>query len=151
MAPEFGELREGDLLLRLASAEPHEIHKALSYRFLMIHAVTGEELGALNLRVGSTPHLERYAGHIGYTVYADYRGHHYAARAVRLLAPVARKLGLETVWITCDPGNTASRRTLEIAGATFVEVVDVPADCIIHQSGHPKKCRYRLDVSGQGS
>lgn len=30
-----------------------------------------------------------------------------------------------------------SRRCLEIAGAEFVEIVDVPVNCVIYQSGHP--------------
>jgi len=77
-------------------------------------------------------------------VHEPRRGHRYAARAVRLLLPLARRLGLDPLWITCDPENAASRRTLELAGAELVETVDVPPDCVIFQSGHPRKCRYRL-------
>jgi tagatose 1,6-diphosphate aldolase len=137
-------LSEGDLRLELVSFAPHRIHKVPTYHFLMCHATTGEELGAINLRVASTPHIERYAGHIGYSVHPDHRGHRYASRAVRLLLPVGRSLGFEPLWITCDPDNAASRRTLELAGAVLVEEVDVPVDCIVHQSGHPRKLRYKL-------
>lgn len=112
----------------------------------MIHATTREELGAINLRVASSRHIEFYAGHIGYSVYSVHRGHRYASRSLRLLMPVARSLGLNTLWITCDPENIASRRTLDLAGAQFVEVVDVPENCVIFQSGHVRKCRYRLDL-----
>jgi predicted acetyltransferase len=87
-----------------------------------------------------------YAGHIGYGVHPLYRGHRYASRSVRLLMPLARRLGLDFLWITCDPENSASRRSLELAGAQFVEIVNVPEDCVIHQSGYPQKCRYRLDL-----
>lgn len=110
----------------------------------MMHAESSEELGSIRLRNGSTVHVERYAGHIGYAVHEAHRRHHYAARSVRLLVPLARRLGLDPLWITCDPENAASRRTLEIAGARFVEIVDVPADCAIFQTGHPRKCRYRI-------
>jgi hypothetical protein len=48
--------------------------------------------------------------------------------------------------IICDPENAASNRTLELVDAEFVETVDVPSDCIIFKSGHPRKCRYRLDL-----
>jgi tagatose 1,6-diphosphate aldolase len=115
-----------------------------TYHFRMVHAVTGEEMGTIRLRAGSTHHLGMYAGHIGYGVHEPHRGHRYAARSVRLLVPLARSLGLDPLWITCDPENLASRRTLELAGAQFVEIVDVPEDNIIHKSGHPRKCRYRL-------
>ena len=110
----------------------------------MVHRETREILGNIRLSVGSTPHLERYAGHIGYGVLPEHRGHHYAARAVRLLLPLAYKTGLDPLWITCDPENLASRKTLELAGAELVEIVDVPPDCIIYRKGHPQKCRYRI-------
>ena len=137
-------LREGDLALQGAVYAAHEFHKVPTYFFRMINTCSGLELGYINLRVASTPHIERYAGHIGYGVHPAHRGHHYAARSVALLVPFARKLGLDPLWITCDPENKASRRTLELAGAEFVEIVDVPSDCGIFQSGHPRKCRYRL-------
>ncbi len=139
-----GELRDGDLRLTLESLAVHPFHQVPTYSFRMLHAEKNEELGGIRLRVGSTPHVERYAGHIGYNVVARHRGHRYAARSVVLLVPLARRLGIDPLWITCDPENIASRRTLEIAGAQFVEIVDVPLDCAIRQSGHPRKCRYRL-------
>ena len=112
----------------------------------MIHAQTEEVLGSINLRVSSSPNIEMYAGHIGYAVKPPHRGHRYAARSLRLLIPVARQLQFEVLWITCDPENIGSRRTAELAGAELVEIVDVPKDSVIHQSGHKRKCRYRLDL-----
>ncbi len=127
-----------DLLLQLVEYAPHPVHKVPTYHFGMVHAGTGEELGTIRLRVGSTPHLELYAGHVGYGVHPSHRGHRYAARSLRLLLPLARELGLNPLWITCDPDNAASRRTLELAGARLVEIVDVPTDSIIFQSGFPR-------------
>ena len=112
----------------------------------MVPSQSSEELGGIDLRPGSTPHLELYAGHIGYSVDPAHRGHRYAARSLRLLLPVARQLRLHALWITCDPENMSSRRSAELAGAQFVEIVDVPENCIIHQSGHKRKCQYRIDL-----
>ncbi len=140
-------LADNDLKLQFLKLSAHPVHKAPTYYFRMIHSQTGEELGGINLRVGSTPHLHLYAGHIGYTVHPAHRGHRYAARSVRLLIPVARQLHFEILWITCDPENISSRRTAELAGAQFVEIVNVPENCIIHQTGHKTKCRYRLQVA----
>jgi predicted acetyltransferase len=140
------ELRDSNLLVEFIDLTPHPIHKVLTYHFRMVHSNTAEELGRINLRAGVTRHIEQYAGHVGYAVHEAHRGHRYAARALRLLLPLAQRLGLDPLWITCDPDNLASRRSLESVGARFVEVVHVPEDCVIHQSGHPKKCRYRLDL-----
>lgn len=139
------ELRHGDLELRLADYSVHPFHHVPTYFFQMLSIVRGEELGTINLRLGANAHLERYAGHIGYGVHAAHRGHRYAARSVRLLLPLARRHELDPVWITCDPENLASRRSLEIAGAEFVEIVEVPSDCGIRKfGGKLRKCRYRL-------
>lgn len=139
------QLRHGDLELRLADYSVHPYHRVPTYFFRMMSVAHFNELGNINLRIGSNAHLERYAGHIGYGVNPAYRGHHYAARSVTLLLPLARKLALDPVWITCDPENKASRRSLELAGAEFVEIVDVPPECGIRKfGGKLRKCRYRL-------
>jgi predicted acetyltransferase len=141
-----GLLRDQELRLDLMDFGFQSVHRTQAYQFRMLHDITDEELGTIRLRLGSTPHIELYAGHIGYTVHPPHRGHRYAARSLRLLLPLAKQLQLNPLWITCDPENSASRRTLELAGAEFVEIVDVPPNCIIHQSGHPRKCRYRLSL-----
>lgn len=110
----------------------------------MVHAETTKEIGKINLRAETNLVIERYAGHIGYAVHEQWRGHHYAARAVRLLLPIARQIEIDPLWITCDPDNAASRRTCEIAGAEFIETVDLPPEYPGYALGQRKKCRYRL-------
>jgi predicted acetyltransferase len=144
-----GILRDGELELRLAEFAPHPALQAPAYFFRMVNASTGEDLGRINLRIESTVEILLYGGHAGYEVHPPYRGRRYAERAVRLLMPLAQALGIDPLWITCDPENLASRRTLELAGAEFVEVVDVPEESTIHRNGHPRKCRYRLKTSTQ--
>jgi tagatose 1,6-diphosphate aldolase len=102
--------------------------------------------GTITLRVGSTPALERYYGHVGYHVYPPARGRHYAERATRLLLPLARRHGMPTLWITCDPANVASKRTCERLGMTYVHTVDVPPSDPLYARGEHRKCRYRLDL-----
>jgi len=143
-------LIDGSLGLELDTVSPHPVHQVPTYFFRMIDLNTGVEIGRINLRAGFGEHVERYAGHVGYFVEPAYRGHRYAARALRLLVRIARGLGIDPLWITCDPDNIPSRRTCERAGAKFIEIVDVPADCVIYQSGHRKKCRYRLDLREMG-
>jgi predicted acetyltransferase len=142
------ELCDGELQLVLAGCEMNAVHRVPTWSFRMVQAESGEELGTIRLRVGDSRHVVMYAGHVGYGVDERHRGHGYAERALRLLLPVARRLGLDPVWVTCDPENVASKRTLERVGARLVEEVDVPPDCVIYQSGHPRKCRYRIDLGG---
>lgn len=139
-----GVLRDGDLGLRLVEYAIHPYYDVPTYYFRLVTMPAGAVVGRINLRAASNLHIEQYGGHIGCDVEPQHRGHRYAARSVRLLIPLARRLGIDPLWITCDPENVASRRSIEIAGAEFIEIVDVPPDCGIYKSGHPRKCRYRL-------
>jgi predicted acetyltransferase len=65
---------------------------------------------------------------------------------VRLVIPLAKAHGMTHLWITCNPENAASRRTIERLGATFVEVVDIPKSNLLYEKGERQKCRYRLDI-----
>lgn len=147
-----GELRDGELELRLrhtAAGDP-EGKWAPAYHFDMVHLPTGETAGSIDLRIGNMPSLVLYGGHIGYSVVPAYRGRHFAARAVQLLFGLARKHELETLWITCNPDNAASRRTCEIAGGELVEIVNLPEDNDMYLEGERQKCRYRFDLEPWG-
>jgi len=143
-----GRLVVGDLSLVLCEAYPGDSRRNYvpAYRFRMMLNGQKQEVGRIELRVGNDDHIVLYAGHIGYRVLPMYRGRHYAARSCRLLLPLARCHGLNPLWITCNPDNYASRRTCELAGAVFVEIVDLPEDNEMYQMGERQKCRYRLDL-----
>ena len=102
--------------------------------------------GSISLRIGHSPNLDFYLGHIGYHVLPPSRGKHYAERACRLLLPLARAHEHKVMWITCNPENAASRRTCERLGARLVETVDVPRDNALYGQGDRQKCRYRLEL-----
>jgi tagatose 1,6-diphosphate aldolase len=141
-----GELRDGDLLLRPGRHDSGNRSRgwAPAYHFNLVFAETGERIGHLDLRIGDTDHLRLYVGHIGYRVNRAFRGHRYAARAVRLVLPLARRHGMEVLWITCNPDNLASARTCELAGGTYVETIDLPPDSDLYLAGDHQKRRYRF-------
>jgi tagatose 1,6-diphosphate aldolase len=143
-----GALIDGDLeLVLMVRSEPDLLRGwAPAYHFDMRHAETGQLLGGISFRVGRSEHLRLYAGHLGYGVSPQYRGHRYAARSCRLLLPLARAHGFTHLWITCNPDNYASRRTCELAGAAYVDTVDVPKTDSVYGPGEEVKCRYRLDL-----
>lgn len=142
----LSDLVEGDLRLILDGRSLSSSHGeyAPTYRFRI--TVRGEEVGLIDLRITESEFFLLYAGQIGYLVEPPFRGHRYAARALQLLLPLARRHGLRTLWITCNPENMASRRTCELVGAQLVEVVDLPQDCEMYAAGERQKCRYRLMI-----
>jgi tagatose 1,6-diphosphate aldolase len=142
-----GQLVDGDLELVLVGETKSGLSPfAPIYRFRMVLPGQQGHIGRIQLRVRNTHHTLMYEGHVGYRVFPEYRGHRYAARACRLLVPLARRHGMEALWITCDPDNAASRRTCELAGAQLVEIVDVPEESDMYLRGVRQKCRYRIDL-----
>lgn len=102
--------------------------------------------GTVSLRVGDTPDLKIFFGHVGYNVFPAARGRHYAERACRLLFDLARHHGLCPMWITTDPDNAASRRTCERLGGRMIEIVEIPPNHLLYARGQRRKCRYRIDI-----
>jgi len=143
-----GVLISADLELALVSkkAGNHRRDTVPGYVFEMRLAGTRRRIGQIDLRIGNTERIVMYGGHVGYNVDEEHRGHRYAARSIPLLFPLAKSHGLSTLWITCNPDNIASRRTCEIAGGEFVEIVDLPKDSNLYQAGERQKCRYRFDI-----
>ena len=156
-----GVLVDGDLRLRLHGTLQSDARRGIvpEYIFDMVRA-TGPDtiegpdkpdkpatvMGRLSLRIGNTEHIEKYAGHIGYSVDPPYRGRRLAARSCLLILPLARAHGINPLWITCNPENTASRRTCEIIGSTLVETVPIPPTDPLYRWDTKWKCRYRVDL-----
>lgn len=145
---EPGELRDGDLELVCTKRGAADEEKGLVpwYEFSMCGAQSGGHMGKISLRLGNTPHLNLYGGHMGYNVDEPFRGQRFAARSIRLLLPLAKAHGLNPFWITCSPDDLASRRTCELAGGVLEEVRDLPGDTDLYERGERQVCRYKFDV-----
>ena len=143
-----GRLKDGELELILVEtrAGDTDIELAPTYKFDMRLEGNGAKAGYIELRVGNTRHIVMYAGHIAYRVRPEHQGHRYAARACRLLLPLASRHDLGTLWITCNPENIASARTCELAGGELVETVDLPENTDMYRRGERRKRRYRFEL-----
>lgn len=144
-----GELVDAELTLVAAELIQRNAVKRQepAYRFDMRHSVSGAVMGRIALRVSSLDYFRLYAGHIGYFVEEQHRGHRYSARSIKLLEPLARRHGFRELWITTDPANAASRRTCELAGAVYVDTVNVPDWTDLYRRGDRQKCRYLLRLA----
>ena len=140
------DLNNGEILLRLDhTSEARPEIKWLPAYYFDICLPDGTPVGACDLRIG---HNEKtyVGGNIGYRVAESYRGHRYAAQACALLFRLAKRHGMDHLYITCDPDNAASARTCELAGGSFVEETDIPPENEMYLEGKRRVRIYRFEL-----
>lgn len=102
--------------------------------------VDGRIVGRASIRHRIDYPLGPLAGHVGYAVLPEYRGRGHATEILRLALRHAReRLGIDSVLVTCDPGNVASIRVIEKNGGVFEDERHDPATGL-------HKRRYRIAV-----
>ena len=116
----------------------------LTADFANVQAALGDRI---HLRLGMNDNIY-YGGHIGYGVRERARGHGIAARACRIVAPLARAHDMEELIITTTPDNVASIKTIEHLGASFEGNVGVPRYHDLYRRGDKVVSRYVWNISG---
>ena len=139
-------LEDGTICLCLTgTAEARPEKQYLPAYYFDICRCDGTRVGTCDLRIGRNEKIE-IGGNIGYTVFPPYRGHHYAARAVRLLKTLAARHGMAYLTISCVPENAASARTCELAGGVLTGIVPVPMFSEMYAEGKRFVRVYRFEL-----
>ena len=89
-----------------------------------------------------------YYGNIGYLIYHAYRGHNYAYHAcVALLEMIDAHI--DVVYITCNPDNIASKKTIEKLKAVHLGMVDIDPKHELYRYGEKQKEVYIITRDGE--
>ena len=83
-------------------------------------------VGMIDIRHRLNEYLEKYGGHIGYSIVPDERRKGYATQMLKMALPVCKELGIEKVLITCIRGNEGSKRTILNNGGVYESTVYEP-------------------------
>lgn len=95
-------------------------------------------VGMLQIRHNlKTEYLEKFGGHIGYSVRCDERRKGYAKEMLKQALPWCKKLGIDKVLITCKKENVGSSKTILANGGVFESEI---------KNGEKTMLRYWIDV-----
>ncbi len=108
-----------------ATVPPHLVPAT---QFFLVRKSDNKLLGMLQVRHRFNDYLEKYAGHIGYSVRPSERRKGYAKEMLRMALPYCREIGLEKVLITCIDGNIGSEKTILANGGVYESTVHEPND-----------------------
>ncbi len=104
--------------------------KVQATQLLSVRESDGRLVGMIQIRHYFNEYLEKYAGHIGYSVRPSERRKGYAREQLRLALPFCREIGLDRVLISCEPDNPGSRRTILANGGVYESTVHEPNEDI---------------------
>lgn len=99
-----------------------------STQFVCVRESDDKLVGMIQVRHRFNAFLEKYAGHIGYSVHPAERRKGYARWMLGAVLPHCRELGLERVLVCCADSNPASRRTILANGGAYESTVYLAED-----------------------
>lgn len=108
-------------------------------QYIFVRESDEKIVGMLQIRHYLNDYLEKYGGHIGYSVAPGERRKGYAARMLQTGLDKCREMGIRNVLITCDEENEASRKTILKNGGVYESTVFEPDEGINIQ-------RYWVDL-----
>ena len=101
-------------------------HLVPATQLFLIRKSDNRLVGMLQVRHCFNDYLEKYAGHIGYSVRPSERRKGYAKEMLKMALPFCRELGLDKVLITCIDGNVGSEKTILANGGVYESTVYEP-------------------------
>ena len=111
-----------------------------STQYMLVMEEGRKIAGMIDIRHCLNNYLERYGGHIGYSVAPSERRKGYAVLMLRMALPKCKELGIEKVLITCISGNEGSKRTILKNGGIYESTVYEPDEDVYLE-------RYWIDLS----
>lgn len=101
-------------------------HLVPATQFLFIRKSDNRLVGMIQVRHHFNDYLEKYAGHIGYSVKPTERRKGYAKEMLKMTLPFCREIGLDKVLITCIDGNIGSEKTILANGGIYEYTIHEP-------------------------
>ena len=97
-------------------------------QYIFVREQDGKIVGMLQIRHFLNDYLEKYGGHIGYSVAPSERRKGYASQMLKNALLKCKELGIDQVLITCIDNNEGSRKTILANGEVYESTVYEPEE-----------------------
>ena len=97
-------------------------------QYIFVREEDDKIVGMLQIRHYFNDYLEKYGGHIGYSVAPSERRKGYASQMLKMALPKCKELGIDKVLITCIDNNEGSRKTILANGGLYESTVYEPKE-----------------------
>lgn len=94
-----------------------------STQFIYVRETDNKLVGMIQVRHYFNEFLEKYGGHIGYSIRPTERRKGYAGAMLRDCLPYCKEIGLNEVLLTCEENNIGSKRTILKNGGIYEKTV----------------------------
>ncbi len=97
---------------------------ASTYMVLSEEGDNKEIIGMLDIRHRLNEHLEKFSGHVSYSIAKEFRNQGYATEMLRQALDICQVYGIDDVLVTCDKQNPAGIKTIEKNNGKFEDEID---------------------------
>ena len=114
----------------LANIETVPSNFVQSTQFIYIRETDNKLVGMIQVRHYFNDFLEKYGGHIGYSVRPSERKKGYASLMLKECLQYCKLIGLNRVLLTCEENNTGSKKTILKNGGIYEKTVFCERDSV---------------------
>ena len=109
-------------------------------QYMLVREEDQKIIGMFNIRHHLNGYLERYGGHIGFSIAPSERHKGYATLLLKLALSKCRELKINKVLVTCNNDNVGCRRVILKSGGIY--------ESLVYDSGEDEYVeRYWIDFS----
>lgn len=109
-------------------------------QYIFVREEDNKIVGMIQIRHYLNDYLEKFGGHIGYSVAPSERRKGYASLMLKTALPECKRLGIDKVLITCIKTNIGSRKTILANGGIYESTVYEPDEKVYLE-------RYWIELS----
>ena len=102
--------------------------RVIATQFMFVRKSDSKIVGMIQVRHYFNEYLEKYSGHIGYSIRPTERRKGYGTEMLKMALPFCSSIGLDKVLITCNDGNIGSEKVMLANGGEYESTVFEPEE-----------------------